>query len=327
MAWLTLVLLYATVLAGSLVRATGSGMGCPDWPRCFGRWIPPTHISQLPEDYKMRFKKPGADYVIADFNPVHTWIENLNRWIGATSGLAMFVTALLAFRRRQTDPALPWLLVGALFTFGVVSWMGSVVVHTNLKPWNITLHMLGAMLLVSVAIIAIQRIRFRRASKPVPEIGRGARTLLWLTLGAAGLQIVVGTQVREKIDHLANASDDCCRDQWAGQLGGILIGHQFGAWCLVVLVVLTWVALRPLRLPLLWALPLLLAAEYGAGVIIVKWAMPVVIQPVHLLLASFLFGLLVAALAGTRRAGRLPLQGPPADGTLLPTAPSASSHE
>lgn len=107
--WITLVFIYLVVIAGSFVRITGSGMGCPDWPKCFGEWIPPTEASALPADYKEIYIEKRAKKVEKfcrmldgiglsetaerirsdesvlyeeDFNARKTWTEYINRLFG-----------------------------------------------------------------------------------------------------------------------------------------------------------------------------------------------------------------------------------------------------
>ena len=76
-----MVFTYLLIFIGGLVRVSGAGMGCPDWPKCFGRWIPPTSLSQLP------------DYIDPEkFNLVLAWVEYLNRLFGALVGLIILIT-------------------------------------------------------------------------------------------------------------------------------------------------------------------------------------------------------------------------------------------
>ena len=129
--WVALVLIYLVVIAGSFVRITGSGMGCPDWPRCFGEWIPPTELEQLPENYQeiyleKRTKKlnkfcqtlrsmgmketaerlENNPEVLKeeDFNARKTWTEYINRLVGFLAGNTMllaFIWMLLRYRKSR----------------------------------------------------------------------------------------------------------------------------------------------------------------------------------------------------------------------------------
>src|ERR1700712_486892 len=124
---ITIVLLFLLILAGGIVRSTGSGMGCPDWPKCFGQYIPPTDVSELPKDYKQKYvagrleknqkfantldifgygdlarriREDKSILVPEEFNAAKTWTEYVNRLIGAASGIFLLLTAVYAFSYR-----------------------------------------------------------------------------------------------------------------------------------------------------------------------------------------------------------------------------------
>src|SRR6187431_267356 len=102
---LSIIGTYLVILAGAVVRGTGSGLGCPDWPRCFGQWIPPMDTSELPANYKEVYKIAGK--TIADFDPFKTWTEYLNRLLGALLGVTLIALFIKSFKFREEESNLP----------------------------------------------------------------------------------------------------------------------------------------------------------------------------------------------------------------------------
>ncbi|MFL0685693.1 MAG: COX15/CtaA family protein [Algoriphagus aquaeductus] len=187
----TVIAVYFLILVGGIVRSTGSGMGCPDWPKCFGSVIPPTSENQLPKNYqeiylekrlaknerfvatleKLGFTKTANEIandksilVEEEFNATKTWIEYINRLIGVLIGLLIIATLWKSLSLWSLDKWIPInsgiALVLVLFT----GWIGSIVVSTNLLHWMITFHMLLALALVAVLLYANHR--SYRASAP-----------------------------------------------------------------------------------------------------------------------------------------------------------------
>jgi len=181
---------------------TGSGMGCPDWPKCFGSWIPPTSVSDLPLNYKEIYSNRGYDKL--DFNLFNTWAEYLNRLLGAVAGL--FCVGLLFVsiqnwinNRNRYNKYLVLYSSILVFLMGFQAWMGALVVYSILSPFKITIHMLIALLIVALLIFLYQHTAPKSLKKNWPSI-----KTLWLIFAISILliQILLGTQVRESIDAL-----------------------------------------------------------------------------------------------------------------------------
>lgn len=333
-AGITLAFLYLVILAGSVVRATGSGMGCPDWPRCFGYYIPPTDPAQLDFHPSQEYKKgmmiiandtlwratesftSGTTFDRAHWEkyPVHnyakfvvaqTWTEYINRLCGALSGLASLILLYYAFRRRKTDPLSLLLVIVHLIVIGFVAWLGKVVVDSNLKPVTITLHMLCALIMVFIMVYIRYRARNLGGVFERVTVSRGMRLLVMFLLVFTLAQIILGTQVRQQVDEMIRSSGDGPRETWIAMLSSQYTVHLSMALVLAALNIFVWFRLRkqihvPQAKTLLNANLLIVLGTYGAGVIMHRFGIPAFVQPVHLLLAMVLAGVQYALILRTR---------------------------
>ena len=137
---LSIVSTYLLIFVGGLVRVSGAGMGCPDWPKCFGRWIPPTSIEQVPEIY------------LEKFNIVLAWVEYVNRLFGAVVGFVILLSCLFAFLYLRNHKIVIYPIFLALILTIIEGWLGSILVHTVLNPITITLHLLLALIIIGLII-------------------------------------------------------------------------------------------------------------------------------------------------------------------------------
>jgi len=297
----TIASVYLLIFVGGLVRMTGSGMGCPDWPKCFGQWIPPTEVSELPPNYKEVYQVQGKE--IADFNAFHTWVEYVNRLIGALIGLFIFITFLLSLSFWKQDKAVTLLSFLVVLAVGFQGWLGAQVVASNLATYMITLHMLMALAIVGVLIYTVSRAYKVDFGQSPANLGK---LNLWLVAGIvlSLIQIVMGTQVRENVDEVAKAFDGTQRELWVGQLDLIFYVHR--SFSLLVLGVHAWFAWLLMKSSRerfnpannKWALALLtiLVLETLSGAAMAYFGIPKLLQPLHLLLGTMVFGVQIVLL-------------------------------
>ncbi len=220
----TVIATLVLILIGGLVRAAGAGLGCPDWPQCFGMWIPPTSASELPSQYDASL-----------FNPIHTWLEYINRLVGVLIGFLITLTFIFSFRYRKTDPVVT-ISSGAAFILVLVQgWLGGQVVKSGLSAGMITIHMILAMIIVNTLLFASFRAMNEKLAtvltpqtKKILMIVSGA--ILFVTL----VQLVLGTQVRESIDVAKNVLG-LPREQWIDTTDLLYAVHRSFSWLVVIL--------------------------------------------------------------------------------------------
>lgn len=295
-ATITLIAVYFLILVGASVRASGAGMGCPDWPTCFGSWIPPTAESQLPVNYQEIYAELG--YADTRFNVVKTWTEYTNRLVGVSIGLLIFITALLSWPLRHFSRALTVASIASFFMVGFQGWLGAKVVSSNLQPGMITLHMLMALAIVGALLYALaQSRRLLMATQPVIGIDEGFPRWLAIVLAMTVLQVAMGTQVREMTDIIRESQGEELRSLWIEAMPWFFYVHRsFSALVLFANLWLAYLLIRSLGwLHVLTRLTFAMIAVIGisvlSGATLGHLGMPALVQPLHLLAATLLFGL------------------------------------
>jgi cytochrome c oxidase assembly protein subunit 15 len=266
-------------------------MGCPDWPKCFGLLVPPTSVEEIPPAF---FEK-HPQFQAQSFNAFQTWVEYVNRLVGATIGLLMFATAALSLGFWRRDRRIVGLSVLAMLLTGFEGWLGKLVVDRNLAGGMVTIHMLVAMVIMALLILANYLVAARRAAQAPAQAGSGQ--LVWLgalVLALTLAQVLIGTQVREGVDEMAAHLGPMKRSGWLAP--SLMYTLHKGLWMvlvggLVVWLLRVWQALSANRTVRLLVLGLVAAvvSEVIFGMALAYQDLPPTIQPLHMLFANLIF--------------------------------------
>lgn len=314
---ISLVCVYLIIVAGAVVRMTGSGMGCPDWPKCFGYYIPPTDASALDfkpnheykeghvikiDDYFYYAKndfttgnsldinnwKKNTKHEYNTFNVTHTWIEYINRLFTAFAGIPILIMFIFSLFLVKKDLALAIASTITIFGMGFEAWLGKTVVDSNLLPYKITIHMIGSFVILASIIYLIHRSSQKKIALSVPpSIKIGLYIALLLTL----IQVAIGTQVRQFVDEQV-IRIGYEKELWLNNPNLQFYIHRTFSFLIIGVNLWLYIKNKKLHLGLneiKWVL-ILIIIEVLTGVFMSYLDFPFGTQPLHLVMAALLFG-------------------------------------
>lgn len=299
---LATVLTLALVTIGAYVRLSDAGLGCPDWPGCYGQ-ISPVHAS---DEISLAVAEQGGDHGPVSMHKA--WKEMVHRYIAGFLGLMLLAIAVTAWRKRHVLRQSPALPIALLAVVVVQASLGMWTVTLLLKPVIVSLHLMGGMtVLAMLTWLSMRQLRLRSA-EPSNQIAhlRGA-ALIGLILVIA--QIALGGWVSSNYAALACPDLPMCRGAWVPpmdfnnafhvlrELGmtpqGELLSnealtaihwiHRLGA--LVVAVYTLYFAQRLMKFSSMRGLGLLLLAilalQITLGVLNVVYSLPLALAAAH----------------------------------------------
>lgn len=317
---ISLVTIYLVIIAGAVVRMTGSGMGCPDWPKCFGYYIPPTQEEEL--EWKPNHEYFKGQVIIVDealkvaqqeftsntsfdgnnwdnyekhdyakFNVWHTWIEYINRLLGALSGVFILLMFLFSLRYRQTNPKFIYWSAITLLLLLFQAWLGATVVYSNLLPARITIHMIVALIIVAL-LLYIVYISKKNVDRNVTRPRYRYLVIFGLILSL--VQIGLGTQVRQFVDETVKMVGYDQKELWLDDPDIKFYIHRSLSILVLVTNGLIWFLNRKLNYgldKLTNALLGVIGLEILTGILMYYFDFPFLTQPLHLIIAGLMFSL------------------------------------
>jgi protoheme IX farnesyltransferase len=268
----TIAATFVLIGVGGLVRATDSGLGCPDWPRCFGRLVPPAEL--------------------------HAWIEHSHRLVASAVVVLVALLAVAAWRTGQR-PVVCRAAVAALVLVLAQALIGALVVWWKLRADSVTLHLATALALVALLIFIDFRARW-----PADATRRAGRDRGFVRLAATGagllyLQMLVGSTVTGHQAGLAYPLDVLLPDLGPG-VARVQLLHRTLAMLVGAVVVAVWVVARrtqrqhPTLTRLAGYAAGLVAVQIGLGVANVANRLSALTVVPHLAVGALLWGTMVA---------------------------------
>ncbi|AMT94005.1 cytochrome oxidase assembly protein [Brevibacterium linens] len=239
-AWAMLIAQAGIILSGGIVRLTGSGLGCSDWPKCT-------------PDSLVATREMG----------IHSYIEFGNRLLAVALAILGVCIVLMLWKHRKKRPDLFWLNIGLLAIVPVQAVVGGITVWTKLNPWVVAGHFVPSAVAVGVAAYFVRRtydtgIRLNaKAASPLPALG-------WIILGLAAIIVVFGVLTTGAGPHSGStmSTRNNLDNIWVTRL------HAAPVWLLVIATISALVVARKkAQTAMVAPLTVLLCVEIAQGVI------------------------------------------------------------